>query len=161
MGEGAGAAVSDETQTTSTGPSAPPATSAEEAATQAREIRTRLDQDLKVLEARLPEPAALQARAKTIGGLAVGGGATVGAVVLAMKRRSASQAEEKAARKQAEALAAALPDAALELHRTEVTVAGRAGRLGLVVALLALAVAVWSKVSGGGEPEPDIWGPPA
>lgn len=155
MGEGTGAAVSDD-QTTPR-----PAADADEAVRQARDIRAQVDQDLRALEARLPDPSTVQARAKTIGGAVAGGVSGLGALVLILKRRSAKNAEEEATRKQAAALAAALPDAALELRQEHVTVSGKAGRAGLVLALVALGVAVWSKVSGGDEAEPDIWGPDA
>jgi hypothetical protein len=147
--------VSDE-QTT---PPTPSAANADEAVQQAREIRSRVDQDLRALESRLPDPATVQARAKTIGGAVAGGVTALGALTLILKRRSARNAEDKAAQKQAEALAAALPDAALELHQEHVTVAGKAGRLGLLVALAALGVAIWARLAGGDAAEPDIWGP--
>jgi hypothetical protein len=155
VGEGTGAAVSEET----TNPA--PADNADEAVQQAQEIRARVDQDLRTLEARLPDPQTVQARAKMIGGAVVGGVATLGAVTMVVKRRSARSAEEKEAQRQAQALAAALPDAALQVHQEKVTITGQAGRLGLLVALAALGVAIWSKLSTGQAEEPDIWGPGA
>jgi hypothetical protein len=155
VGEGTGAAVSDET----TSPA--PAENADEAVRQAQEIRARVDQDLRTLEARLPDPGTVQAQAKVIGGAVVGGVATIGAVTLVLKRRSAKGAAEKEAQRQAQALAAALPDAALQVRQEKVTVSAKAGRLGLLVALAALGVAVWSKLSSGVADEPDIWGPDA
>jgi hypothetical protein len=136
----------------------PPAKNADEAVQQARAIRARVDQDLRALEARMPDPATVQARAKMIGGTVAGGVTAAGALALVLKRRSAKNAEEKAAQKQAAALAAALPDAALQVRQEHVTVSGKAGRLGLLVALAALGVAIWSRFSASGE-EPDIWGP--
>jgi hypothetical protein len=147
--------VSDET----TNPA--PAETADEAVQQAQAIRARVDQDLRTLEARLPDPQTVQARAKTIGGAVVGGVATLGAVTLVIRRRSARSAEEKETQRQAQALAAALPDAALQVHQEKVTISGQAGRLGLLVALVALGVAIWSKLSAGSTDEPDIWGPDA
>jgi hypothetical protein len=155
VGEGTGAAVSDET----TSPA--PAENADEAVRQAQEIRARVDQDLRTLEARLPDPGTVQAQAKVIGGAVAGGVATIGAVTLILKRRSAKDAAEKEAQRQAQALAAALPDAALQVRQEKVTVSAKAGRLGLLVALAALGVAVWSKLSAGAADEPDIWGPGA
>jgi hypothetical protein len=153
VGEGTGAAVSDET----TSPA--PAENADEAVLQAQEIRSRVDQDLRTLEARLPDPGTVQAQAKVIGGAVAGGVATIGAVTLILKRRSAKGAEEKEAQRQARALAAALPDAALQVRQEKVTVSAKAGRLGLLVALVALGVALWSKLSSDAVDAPDIWGP--
>lgn len=128
----------------------PRARSADEAAQQARAIRERIDRDLRSLESRLPPPATLQAQVKTYGGAAAAGLATLGAGALALRRRAATRAEEKAVREQAEALARALPAAALQVRQEHVT--SRAGRLGLVVALGALAVAVWSRFGAPGLP---------
>jgi hypothetical protein len=155
VGEGTGAAVSDET----TNPV--PAENADEAVQQAHAIRARVDQDLRTLESRLPDPATMQAQAKTIGGAVAGSVAALAALALILKRRSAKQAEEKQAQKQAQALAAALPEAALQVRQEKVTVSAKAGRLGLLVALAALGVAVWSKISSNQGSEPDIWGPGA
>jgi hypothetical protein len=121
----------------------PEAKDPEQAAEQARAIRARMDQDLRALEARLPEPDRLQAQAKTYGGAAVAGVATLGALGIALRKRSADKAKEKEARRQAEALARALPDAALKVRQEQVS--SKAGRLGLVVGLIALGVAIWSR----------------
>ena len=157
MAEGTGAAVSDETTDPTTPEPTPPKDSAE-AAQQARAIRGRIDQDLRVLESRLPPPDTLQAQAKTYGGAAAAGIAALGAGFLAWRRRSAAKAEEQQARRQAEALARALPEAALQVRQEHVS--SKAGRIGLVVALAALGVALWTRFGGsaGGE---DLWGGPS
>jgi hypothetical protein len=134
-----------------------PAQDAEEAAQQVRAIRGLIDQDLRALEARMPPPETLQAQAKTYGGAAAAGLATLGAGALMMRRRSAAKAEEKEARRQAEALARALPDAALMVRQEQVS--SKAGRLGLLVALAALGVALWTRLSGSGGSTEDLWGP--
>lgn len=120
-----------------------PAKDVEEAALQARAIRGRIDQDLRALESRLPPPKALQAKAKTYGGAAGAALATLTAGALALRHRSAGRARDKEARRQAEALARALPDAALRVRQEQVTTPY--GRLGLLVALAALGVAVWTR----------------
>lgn len=124
-----------------------PAADADEAALQARAIRGRIDQDLRVLETRLPPRDTLQAQAKTYGGATAAGLAVLGAGTIALRRRSAGRAREKEVREQAEALARALPDAALQVRQQQVSASY--GRLGLVVALAALGVAVWARVRGG------------
>lgn len=149
MAQGTGATVSDD-QT----PSQAPKDSAE-AARQARAIRGRLDQDLRALEARLPPPDTLQAQARTYGAAAAGGVAGLGALVIGLRRRSAARAQEQEARRQAEALARALPDAALQVRQEHVT--SRAGRLGLLVAVAALGVALWTRFAGSGGSD-DPWG---
>ena len=123
-----------------------PAADADEAARQARAIRGRIDQDLRVLEARLPAPDTLQAQAKTYGGAAVAGLATLGAGALVFKRRSARKAQDKEAQRQAEALARALPEAALKVRQEHVS--SPAGRLGLLVGLAALGLALWTRFGG-------------
>jgi hypothetical protein len=140
MAEGTGEEVSEEQA------DPVPAANADEAALQARAIRGRIDQDLRVLEARLPAPETLSAQAKTYGGAAAAGIATLGAGAVAWKRRSASRAREKEARRQAEALARALPDAALRVRQEHVS--SPYGRLGLLVALAALGVAIWTRWNG-------------
>jgi hypothetical protein len=149
VAEGTGAAVSDE----KTDPK-PPKDSAE-AALQARAIRGRIDQDLRALESRLPPPDTLQAQVKTYGGAAAAGIAGLGAAFLALRRRSAAKAEEQHARRQAEALAKALPDAALQIRQEHVS--SKAGRIGLLVALAALGVALWTRFGSSGGQE-DLWG---
>lgn len=140
----------------------PAAADADEAARQAQDIRDRVDQDLRALEARMPDPDTLQARVKAIGGAVGSVIAVLAAIGVIVKRRSAKASEEKAVRRQAEALAAALPDAALHVRHEQVTVSGKAGRIGLLISLVALGVAAWSRFSpdrGDTDPEPDIWGP--
>ncbi len=133
-----------------------PAADPEEAAKQARAIRGRMDQDLRALEARLPPSEKLTAQAKTYGGAAAAGLATLGAGAIAFQRRSATKAREKEAQRQAEALARALPEAALRVRNEEVS--SPYGRIGLVVALAALGVAVWTRFSGAGGSGEDAWG---
>lgn len=130
----------------------PPATSSEEAARQARAIRGRIDEDLRALESRLPPSDTLAAQARTYGGAAAAGVATLGALALTLRRRAAARAEEKEARRHAEALARALPEAALRVRQEHVS--SRAGRLGLLVGLAALGVALWARF-GGSAPSRD------
>jgi hypothetical protein len=146
--------VSDETKD-QTSPGPRPAKDSAEAAQQARAIRGRIDQDLRALESRLPPPDTLQAQAKTYGGAAAAGIAGLGAAFLALRRRSAAKAEEQQARRQAEALARALPDAALQVRQEHVS--SKAGRLGLLVALAALGVALWTRFGSSSDHE-DPWG---
>jgi hypothetical protein len=150
MVEGTGAEVSEEH------PDPVPAANADEAALQARAIRQRVDQDLRALEARLPAPATLTAQVKTYGGAAAAGLATLGAGAIVFKRRSAAKAQEKEAQRQAEALARALPEAALRVRQEHVS--SPYGRLGLFVALAALGVAVWTRFSGSSGSSGDGWG---
>lgn len=149
MAEGTGAAVSEEQVEPQ------PPKDAEEAAQQARAIRGRIDQDLRALESRLPPADTLQAQAKTYGGAAAAGLATLGALALTLRRRAAAKAEEKDARRQAEALARALPEAALHVRQEHVS--SRAGRLGLLVGLAALGIALWSRFGGSSRPQ-QLWG---
>ena len=146
--------MSDETKD-QTSPEPTPAKDSAEAAQQARAIRGRIDQDLRALESRLPPPDTLQAQAKTYGGAAAAGIAGVGAAFLALRRRSAAKAEEQQARRQAEALARALPDAALQIRQEHVS--SKAGRIGLLVALAALGVALWTRF-GPSSGHEDLWG---
>ena len=134
-----------------------PAKDADEAVQQVRAIRGRIDEDLRTLEARMPPPETLTAQVKTYGGAAAAGLATLGAGALVLRRRSAAAAEQKQARRQAEALARALPDAALQIRQEQVS--SKAGRLGLLVALAALAVAVWSRFAGSSGNTQDLWEP--
>ena len=157
MAEGTGAAVSDET-TDSTPPDPKPPKDSAEAALQARAIRGRIDQDLRALESRLPPPDTLQAQAKTYGGAAAAGIAGLGAAFLVLRRRSAAKAEEQQARRQAEALARALPDAALQIRQEHVS--SKAGRIGLLVALAALGVALWTRF-GSSSGHEDLGGGPS
>lgn len=127
-----------------------------QAAQQARALRGVIDQDLRALEARLPPPETMAAQAKTYGGAAAAGIAALGAGALALRSRAAARAEEKEARRQAEALAQALPEAALRVRQEHVSVSTQAGRLGLLVALAALGVALWARFGGSSTPQ-DLW----
>lgn len=127
-----------------------------QAAQQARALRGVIDQDLRALEARLPPPETMAAQAKTYGGAAAAGLAALGAGALTLRRRAAARAQEKEARRQAEALARALPDAALRLRQEHVDVSTQAGRLGLLVAVAALGVALWARFGRTSSPA-DLW----
>lgn len=122
-----------------------------------REIRARLDQDLGALEARLPERRVLEAQVKTYGGAAVGGVAGLAAAALVLRQRGARKHEEKAARRQAEAIVRALPDAAIHVRRDTVT--SRTGPVALVMAAAALGVVVWNLLNGRTRGTDDVFGP--
>jgi glutathione S-transferase len=147
----------------------PPAEDADEAAQQVRDIRTRLDQDLDALEARIPPRDTLVAQAKTIGGAAVAGVAVVAALTTWLSKRGEEKELEEEAERAARAIARHLPDAwaeverrrelaAIEEHLDEDGGFGTGRKLTIVALLVAAAVAIWSQLQG--RDEPDVWGPP-
>jgi hypothetical protein len=147
----------------------PPAEDADEAAQQVRDIRTRLDQDLDALEARIPPRDTLVAQAKTIGGAAVAGVAVVAALTTWLSKRGEEKELEEEAERAARAIARHLPDAWAEVERRRELAAieeqldedgglGTGRKLTIVALLVAAAVAIWSQLQG--RDEPDVWGPP-
>lgn len=131
----------------------------DEARDRVRDLRARLDQDLGALEARLPERRILEAQIKTYGGAALGGLAGLGAAALLLRQRGERKQEEKAARRQAEAIVRALPDTALHIERHTVT--SRTGPFALIIAAAALGVAAWNLFNGTRRDSPDVFGPPS
>lgn len=110
--------------------------------------RSKIEQDLDALDARLPEKEELQARAKQAG-IAAGAGVIALVVVWILLRRwRARRAEERLINRHAELLAAALPRAfdqddessvpIRQLARVETASSG----LALALALVALVVAL-------------------
>lgn len=69
--------------------------------------RASLERDIDALFARLPEPDAMKAKAKTYGAAAGGTAVTVGLVAMSAKKRSARKARRMEARINAEELARA------------------------------------------------------
>jgi len=139
-----------------------PATSVEDAERKATELRAGLDRDLKTLASRLPDPAELTDRARTIAvGTAGTLAAVAGAVVVAGRRR-AKAAHEREVTEQAEALARALARAqAAAAEGGEDTGGAWGRRLALLAGAAAAGAAVWQRTQGTEELDEDLWGPPA
>ena len=89
----------------------PAARSADEAAQQVAEIRSRLDDDLVALEARLAPRDLLLAQARWIGGLAVAAVALLAIAGVLVRRRRERRAHERDLRIQAAEIARFLPGA--------------------------------------------------
>jgi len=139
-----------------------PATSVEDAEQKAAELRAGLDRDLRTLTSRLPDPAELSDRARTIGVRTAGALATVAGVVIVAGRRRAGAVREREVTEQAEALAAALArvqEAATDGDRD--TGGGWGRRLVVLAGAAAAGVAVWQRSHGADELDEDLWGPPA
>jgi|AntRauTorcE11898_2_1112593.scaffolds.fasta_scaffold56586_1 hypothetical protein len=138
------------------------ATSVEDAERKAAELRAGLEQDLRTLGSRLPDPSELSDRARTIAVGTAGTLATVAGVVVVAGRRRAKAAREGEITEQAEALAKALAriqDAASDGGRDQ---GGHWGRRGVLLAGAAAAgAAVWQRTRGTDELDEDLWGPPA
>ncbi len=132
-----------------------PSKDAEEAARQVTELRQALTRDLDELRGRMPEPSEVGDQAKTVGGLAAGGTAALGILVLLLRRRGKRKAEERHVRDQAMALAREL--ARLDLEPEDVVDEGRGpwGRILAIVGLLAAvaggAVALRQRMQGDDE----------
>lgn len=86
-----------------------PADSAEEAATQASDLREALDRDLAALQAKLPPTEVLTERAKAVGGVALAVAGVVGAAAIGLRQRGARKKVEREARAHAAAIARYLP----------------------------------------------------
>lgn len=104
--------------------------------------RARIQTDLEVLDARLPDRDELIDRAKAAAGVAAGGLVGLLLLVLFGRRRLHARADRKEARRHAEALAEVLGDGlpitATVVHRSSTT-----GPIALVAALAALALAIY------------------
>ena len=136
-----------------------PASSVDEAVSQASDLRRAIDRDLDALQARVPPGDELAAKAKTVGGAVLGVVGVVAAIAVASKQRGQRKRVEREARAHAAAIARYLPYAS-EHPVEEPSSGGGKGTLALL-ALVGAGVAAFvvSRRSGGHE-EPDIWGPP-
>lgn len=106
--------------------------------------RAALERDIDELFDRLPEPAVMAARAKTYGAAAGGAAVTVGLVAIRAKKRSALKARRMEARINAEELARAFsPHPPVEADS-----GGRAPMVAAVVALVVVALTVFSRTRG-------------
>lgn len=100
--------------------------------------RTTLERDIDELFGRLPERDVIVTRAKTYGGAAGGAAVTVGALVMAQRRRSARKARRMEARINAEELARAFsPHPPAEPEPS-----GRGGIFAVVAAVAVIAATV-------------------
>lgn len=102
-------AAEDEARRVQRSTEVPAANSADEAAQQVAEIRSRLDDDLAALEARLPPRDLLLAKARWIGGLAVAAIALLAVAGILVRRRRERRAREHDLRIQAAEIARFLP----------------------------------------------------
>ncbi|MEX2550660.1 MAG: hypothetical protein WD638_10560 [Nitriliruptoraceae bacterium] len=138
------------------------ATSVEDAERKAAALRAGLERDLQTLGSRLPDPADLTDRARTIAIGAAGTLATVAGVIVVAGRRRAKTVQEREITEQAEALAAALGRIQAAAADGGQDAPGRWGRRLVVLAGAAGAgAAVWQRRRGFDEVDEDLWGPPA
>ncbi len=135
-----------------------PAGSVDEAVTQAADLRRAIDNDLDVLQAKLPPGEELAEKARTVGGAVLGVAAVAAAVVIRKKQTKERKRVEREARAHAAAIARYLPGAAS--RPIEDDDGSGKGAL-LLLALVGAAVAAFvASRSGSDDGEPDIWGPP-
>ncbi|MBW3620033.1 MAG: hypothetical protein KY461_07300 [Actinobacteria bacterium] len=104
--------------------------------------RQRLESDIDVLAARLPQKDVLADQAKLYGGAAAGAGVGLIALVVAMKKRSATKDRQRQARETAEALAEIMDVIPVEAHARVEHASSRTGPVALVAALVGIALAV-------------------
>lgn len=136
------------------------ATSSQEAADQARDLRRAIDRDLDALRSQLPAGDELQDRARVVGGAALGIGAAAVALAISSKQRRERKQLEREAKAHAIAISRYLPGASSD---PIVPPSGTGSKL--VLTLLALAGAGFAALTvararrGGGAEEPDLWGP--
>ena len=104
--------------------------------------RQRLESDIDVLAARLPQKDVLVDQAKLYGGAAAGAGVGLIALVVAMKKRSATKDRQRQARETAEALAEIMDVIPVEAHARVEHASSRTGPVALVAALVGIALAV-------------------
>ena len=104
--------------------------------------RQRLESDIDVLAARLPQKDVLVDQAKLYGGAAAGAGVGLIALVVAMKKRSATKDRQRQARATAEALAEIMDVIPVEAHARVEHASSRTGPIALVAALVGIALAV-------------------
>lgn len=136
-----------------------PAGSVDEAVQQASDLRRAIDRDLDALQSRLPPGDELQDKAKTIGGAVLGVAAAAAAIAIGSKQRGERKRLEREAKAHAAAIARYLPGASTE---PIVEPSGKAGKALLaLIALVGAGVAALAvaRARGGGDQEPDVWGP--
>jgi hypothetical protein len=145
----------------------PAAKDADEALSQVRDLRTRIDQDLAALEARIPPRDTVIGQARAVGGAVLGVVGLVGTMATLRQKRKEKQEFEEEADKVARAIARHLPAAVAEIsppiRPTVVEVDAKGGGAGRKLAILALlasaAYAVWTQLRDRDSDE-DVWGPP-
>ena len=103
--------------------------------------RSKIEQDLDVLEERLPERDRLTQQAKQLGMAAAGGGVGLTVLWLLVRRWRHNRADERRAERQAELLAAKLPGI-LNGERPTPAPSSSGGATGVLALLVAVAALV-------------------